>query len=65
VIGGSPAYLAEIWEGDVLIAINGQKIVGEAGYASLLQKYQGQEVTITLWRKGSFYDVTVPLNRKM
>lgn len=64
VIGGSPAYLAEIWEGDVLIAINGQKIVGEAGYGSLLEKYQGQEVTITLWRKGNFYDVTVPLNRK-
>jgi len=64
VIGGSPAYLAEIWEGDVLIAINGQKIVGEAGYGSLLQKYQGQEVTITLWRNGNFYDVTVPLNRK-
>lgn len=64
VIGGSPAYVAEIWEGDILIAINGEKIAGEAGFGNLLQKYQGQEVTITLWRKGSFYDVIVPLNRK-
>ncbi len=64
VIGGSPAYVAEIWEGDILIAINGEKIAGEAGFGNLLQKYQGQEVSITLWRKGNFYDVTVPLNRK-
>jgi PDZ domain len=64
VIGGSPAYLAEIWEGDILIAFDGEKIVGEAGLSKLLEKYNGQEVVLTLWRNGNFYDVTVLLNTK-
>jgi len=64
VVGGTPAYYAEIWEGDIFIAINGEKVLGEEGYGKLLDKYQGQEVTITLWRNGNFYDVTVPLNTR-
>jgi S1-C subfamily serine protease len=62
VIGGTPASDADIWEGDVLLAINGEKITSEEGWGKLLQRYQGQEVKITLWRDGNFFEAPVMLN---
>jgi hypothetical protein len=62
VIGGSPAYLADIWEGDVLLAIEGQAVAGEEGLGRLLDANAGREVTLTVWRTGQLRDLSVPLN---
>lgn len=62
VIGGTPAADADLWEGDVLLAINGEKITSEEGWQKLLQRYQGQEIKITLWRDGNFFEAPVTLN---
>jgi hypothetical protein len=62
VIGGSPAYLADVWEGDVLLAIDGERIAGEEGLSRLLELNRGRQVTLTLWRGGRTHDLTVRLN---
>ena len=62
VIGGTPAAEADLWEGDVLLAVNGEKITSEEGWGKLLQRYQGQEVKVTLWRDGNFFEAPVMLN---
>ena len=62
VIGGTPAYDADIWEGDVLLEVQGERIVGEEGWNALLGRYQGQEVTVTLWREGETFAYPVRLN---
>lgn len=62
VIGGTPAAEADLWEGDVLLAVNSEKITSEENWGKLLQRYQGQEVKITLWRDGNFFEAPVMLN---
>ena len=62
VIGGTPAAEADLWEGDVLLAVNGEKITSEENWHKLLQRYQGQGVKITLWRDGNFFEAPVMLN---
>jgi hypothetical protein len=61
VIGGSPAFMADIWEGDILLAIDGERIAGEQGFNRLLDAHAGREVTVTVWRDGEIYDVPIPL----
>ena len=62
VIGDTPAAEADLWEGDVLLAVNGEKITSEENWHKLLQRYQGQGVKITLWRDGNFFEAPVMLN---
>lgn len=62
VTGGTPAYAAEIWKGDVLLAMNGEPIRGEQGLSDLLSRHRGQEVALTVWREGEVFDVPVKLN---
>ena len=62
VIGGSPAYLADVWEGDVLLAIDGQGIAGEESLGQILEANRGRQVTLKLWRGGEVRELAVELN---
>ena len=62
VVGGTPAYDADIWDGDILLEIEGQPIRGESGYSELLEQHQGHEVSVTIWRDGDIFDLPVQLN---
>lgn len=49
----SPAYLAGIMNGDILVAINNTKISDFGGYVKALQGCQaGQEIVVSIMRKG-------------
>ena len=61
VIGGSPAFMADIWEGDILLAIDGERIAGEQGFNRLLEAHAGRDVVVTIWRDGEIHDRQVPL----
>ncbi|MEM7097867.1 MAG: PDZ domain-containing protein [Pseudomonadota bacterium] len=50
VIGNSPAWEADIWEGDVITSINGQRVKPKFG--EQVRSYMGQEVEIGVWRDG-------------
>ena len=63
VVGGTPAYDANVWEGDVLLEIAGEPVRGEDGYSDLLAAHRGEEVTMTFWRDGEIFDITVELNQ--
>lgn len=62
VVGGTPAFDADVWEGDILLAIGGEPVRGEQGYSDLLTQHAGREVTMTLWREGEVFDLPVELN---
>ncbi|MCC5861025.1 MAG: PDZ domain-containing protein [Gammaproteobacteria bacterium] len=62
VIGNTPAYYAELWEGDILVAINGDRILGQQGLDESLARHAGQDVTLTIFRDDNFYEVVVLLN---
>ena len=63
VVGDTPAYMAEIWEGDVIVAIEGKRIQGENGLRRTLEQHAGEEVTFTIYRGDGLYDLPVNLNR--
>ena len=59
---GSPAQIAGIQAGDVIVAIDGQKITSASGLAAAIgSKKPGQSVTITLWQGQQKQTVTVTL----
>lgn len=64
VVGNTPAFDADLWEGDVLLAIEGEAVRGERGYGDLLDRHAGREVRLTVWRQGASFDVPVRLNRR-
>ena len=62
VVGGSPAYDADLWDGDIVLAINGEEVRGASGFSGLLQRHRGEEATLTVWRAGRVADFPVHLN---
>ena len=60
VIGQSPAWEADIWEGDVITAINGERV--RPGFEDQVRSYMGQEVPIRVWRDGVHLEVTARIN---
>jgi len=61
---GSPADLAGIKEGDILLSVNDEKITENNGLTTILQKYKpGDMVTIQLKRQGLVKTVKVTLGK--
>ncbi len=59
---GSPAQVAGIQAGDVIVAIDGQKITSASDLASAIaSKKPGQSITITLWQGQQKQTVTATL----
>jgi hypothetical protein len=62
VVGGTPAFDSDLWDGDILLAVNEEPIRGNDGLNNLLAAKNGQEVTLTVWREGEMFDLPVLLN---
>ena len=60
VIGNSPAWDADIWEGDVITAINGQKV--RPGFDEQVRSFMGQDVSISVWREGELLELSTRIN---
>ena len=60
VVGNSPAWNADIWEGDVITAINGQKVGTK--FDEQVRSFMGQEVAITVWRDGELLQLPARIN---
>jgi S1-C subfamily serine protease len=62
VLNDSPAFRANILEGDVVLKMNGQDVLSQADGISKLAALAGQQVTIQVWRHGDTKDILVQLN---
>ncbi|HEU5047470.1 MAG TPA: PDZ domain-containing protein [Rickettsiales bacterium] len=52
VVEGTPAFEANIFPGDILLSVEGDKVYSQEQYGQLLNKYEGQSVTLKLYRDG-------------
>ncbi|HEY5791745.1 MAG TPA: RIP metalloprotease RseP, partial [Chthoniobacterales bacterium] len=59
VIPGSPAAAAELRPQDLILAINGQKLLSLPGLAEYLNQYSGGPVTLTVSRDGQTFEQPV------
>ena len=54
VVRGTPAFHADIYEGDVIMEINGQKFSdGVAGFSAALERNQGKLTDFLIYRNGT------------
>jgi membrane-associated protease RseP (regulator of RpoE activity) len=58
IVDGSPAFNADIFPGDVLVAMGSEKVQSPDQYTQLLNKYEGQSVTFRLDRDGQVIEKT-------
>ena len=61
IAGKGPAARAELKAGDVILAVNGDKITSQTGFYRKLWSLgpAGVDVPLTLYREGDIFDVTV------
>jgi hypothetical protein len=52
VVDGSPAFVADIFPGDILLSVNSDRVQSPEQYAQLLNQYEGQTATFHLNRDG-------------
>ncbi len=62
IIKNSPAFLADLLRGDVIVRIGDDDVIDVSSYRQLLGRYQGREVSITYRRAGTEVTKTVKLN---
>lgn len=61
VIEGSPAFLANVFPGDILLSIGNDPVYSGDDYTKLLNKYEGQSVSIKLDRDGETIEKIVTI----
>jgi len=65
VASGSPAELAGIKEGDIILALSGERVDIDHPLAPLIQKHKvGEEVTLRIFRDEKEFDVKVRLEER-
>jgi hypothetical protein len=64
VVTGSPAFNANILEGDVITKINGDDVTSTTDFSATILKFAGQKVEVEVWRNGQFKSLSVQLNTK-
>lgn len=62
VINDSPAFRANILQGDVILKIAGEDVASPQDYSEKMQKLSGQKVDIEIWRAGETKTIPVQLN---
>jgi S1-C subfamily serine protease len=62
VVTGTPAFHADILEGDVLLSINRKPIFGAAAIKSLCDSYRGEDVIFEVYRDGRNISLAARLN---
>ena len=64
VRSGSPAFNANILEGDVVLKMNGEDVMSDADLMEKNMKFASQRVDVEIWRNGQFKTIPVQLNNK-
>lgn len=65
VRSGSPAFNANILEGDVILKMNGEDVMSVADLSEKNFKFAGQKVDVEVWRNSQLKTITVQLNNKL
>jgi membrane-associated protease RseP (regulator of RpoE activity) len=60
----SPAFNANILEGDVILQMNGEDVKSVADYIQKYTRMAGQQTDVEIWRNGQLKTVSVQLNNK-
>jgi hypothetical protein len=60
---GTPAFNADVLAGDILMAINGERVSNQEAYGALLDRFAGQTVELTLVRQGASVMKSIRLNQ--
>lgn len=64
VMPGSPAEMASLQVGDVIVAVNGEQLTEDVSLADLISRHKpGDTVTLTLWDRGRTRSVEVQLGK--
>jgi hypothetical protein len=62
VRANSPAFSANILEGDVIVKINGEDVMSVDDYVAKYTAHAGQKVELEIWHNGQLKSVSVQLN---
>lgn len=62
VIKGTPAYQADIINGDILRSVGEIEINSQDSFQEAVEKYAGTEVQVIVWRKGNEIKKNIKLN---
>ncbi len=62
VINDSPAFNANILEGDAILKMNGEDVMSVADLTKRNLMFAGQKVDVEIWRKGQSKTISVQLN---
>lgn len=63
VVNDTPAFRSDILPGDIIEAVNGQKVYDAKAASSLLAQLKGQQVSVVLYRDGHVITKAVQLNQ--
>jgi len=61
VVDDSPAFLADVLPGDIILAIDGAPVLNVASISNMVKVRAGQEVKLSLYRRGARLEKTVQL----
>ncbi len=61
VVDNSPAYLADILPGDIILAIDGSPVLNQQSVSNELRVRAGQRVVVSLYRRGNRLEKSVQL----
>lgn len=62
VANDSPAFNANILEGDVILKMNGEDVMSVADLTKKNVMFAGQKIDVEIWRNGQFKTISVQLN---
>ena len=62
VINDSPAFNANILEGDLILKMNGEDVMSVTDLNKKKATFSGQKVDVEIWRNGQFKTISVQLN---
>jgi S1-C subfamily serine protease len=62
VVNGSPAFNANILEGDAILKVDGEDVESVPDFMEKYKRLAGQKVDVEIWRNGQFKTNTVQLN---
>lgn len=62
VVENTPAFYADILPGDIILAVNGEPVLGREGISQKIRSVAKQKVTLSLYRRGQRIEKDVQLN---
>jgi PDZ domain len=62
IIDDSPAFRANLLEGDVILSFAGEDVISPSDFAEKTELHKGQKVDIGIWRNGELKTISVQLD---